>query len=162
MQRSPRPHAPRSDLALFKDQTLRRRLSTYFGIDCCPCKTRRQNWPAETGAYFGVPVLRFATQRRAHASKRPRVRGPFPQEPKFSQKQGLAGWGARIRTPEFRDVGRPTRSGDRLCGIFFARRTGLPLHTERQCPHIDAGRLASSGSAPLATPPQRGFGGDGA
>lgn len=50
----------------------------------------------------------------------------------------------------------------RLCGIFFAKRTGLPLHTERQCPHIDAGRLASSGSAPLATPPQRGFGGDGA
>ena len=32
---------------------------TYFGIDCCPCKTRRQNWPAETGASIGVLVLGF-------------------------------------------------------------------------------------------------------
>jgi len=64
---------------------------TYFGIDCCPCKTRRQNWPAETGACFGVPVLRFPTQRQRRASRRPRIRRAFLQRLKITQKQRLAG-----------------------------------------------------------------------
>ena len=47
--------------------------------------------------------------------------------------------------------------------VFLAEMTGLQLRVEREYAHTDKGRLAPIWiPAPLATPPLRGFGGDGA
>src|SRR5262249_8921626 len=86
-------------------------------------KTRYQNWPSETDAEIRVFVLGFAIRRPGRTQQRPHVRAHFPPNREVVKKHARDGWGARIRTWEWRNqnplpyhLATPQRAPDHTCG----------------------------------------------
>jgi hypothetical protein len=66
-------------------------------------KARHQKWPLETEGGNGAFVTGFETQRLSHLPRTPRNGGHSSAHPQLVGETGLPGWGAWIRTREWRN-----------------------------------------------------------